>query len=623
MIAIRLDGNADFLDTLPDTSISIKLENPILGDGEKLSPGSYSMPFEIPAGRLSEKNSAQLNHPDVIENNEPYKPLTATLYVSSDAVNAPIPFKSGNLKTQSVSGDKAQVYFTFGLNSISESFKTARLRDMVDEVFTIPSTSSVVKSVRVKKLWSSGNHSITINGRTYTDDSISGLGVLINDYFTANMIPNSGLLLPWSSLNGGDIVITMATIATDFLGFDQIVHSTDIFAPLTINIDADDRMNWELIPFDMTTYYNGFRTFLNGYLSGAYPNDKIRFPFMLNAGLYGEPIKTTEFINGRDNNGILTNAAPTGSNLQAKNINSLQPFVMLKYLFDRIATMFSFEYEGDFYSSLADQPRLIDNSVTLDVPMEFIGDTKLIFWRNQFNLSELVPDVTVVDFLKGIQSRYNMSVYVNEVTKKVRLQTKESMAKSADYSDVTSISGPVKGIEDLGISGFTIRVNKEENDTFSAEESRVIGEGDVEIPVLCGRIQKTKTVLVNGGQVKAPYVSRKNADGFGLRVFHYAGIKNNGKFSYAAADINGTTINESLSDDPVNIYSKYWQYWLMFMRNRLSVKTSIQLPLRTLLQLDWEKKHRFDRTNYLIKSIDLRITNKQLTVSGCEIITMR
>jgi hypothetical protein len=262
--------------------------------------------------------------------------------------------------------------------------------------------------------------------------------------------------------------------------------------------------------------------------------------------------------------------------------------------------------EGDFYELLETEDILIDNNQTLDLLQDFIGNNKFAFWRRSFNLNEFVPDMSVVDFFKGLQSRYNLAIYYNDNSRKVRMQMRETMAKGYTYDDITSICSPVDGIDDQRVAGYVLRTKKESSDDFSVEESFTIGDAEAEQPILCGRIQRVQSKIVDGGVLTGPYVSRKNAEEFGLRVFHYKGIQSNGAYNF-----------------PNNLYTKFWQYWGMFDQNRLIVKLKVNFPLRRLLYFNWELKRRFDRSNYIVKSLDIRITNGGIEVTNAELATMK
>jgi hypothetical protein len=59
--------NGEFLELFPDANVDITLRNPIFAD-DQIIPGSYSIPFNIPFGESSPKNTRILGNLQVIEN---------------------------------------------------------------------------------------------------------------------------------------------------------------------------------------------------------------------------------------------------------------------------------------------------------------------------------------------------------------------------------------------------------------------------------------------------------------------------------------------------------------------------------------------------------------------------
>lgn len=627
MIGILVDGADDFLQTERDTSITIKLENPVFGDAETLSPGSYSFPFNLPGGSRSPKNASILNHPDLIEARNSYYKVQAKLFYDG------VFFKAGHLKSKSANNETISNNFGFGLNTLSPDLKKAKIRDIISQSFVI-SEGGFRKGIYLKK---SGADvaTIEINGQQYTDDTLSGISTLINNYYDANMVIDQNVFLPRSVLVAAGpntpmgksptyLEISMATTITDSISsLPTLSFSTDPFITFNIKIDQEFLGSWIVEAFDMDSYYDAFDSFISGYRTGAYPNSAIRFPVLFNADLHTDLIKTYDVINGYHSTGLVRNDPNAGA-FTVRNYNSIQPFVLLKHVLDAIALQFDFQYEGDFYEDEALESMLIDNSQTLDQPMEYLGSNKFIFWRQSFNINELVPDMTVLEFLKAVAGRYNLAVYYNDRTNRVRLQTRESIASAKPYDDVTAISSPSSGVEDLRYEGYKLTVKKEDSDAFSVDESSS-PDGEVEHKIECGRIQRTKTdfAYAGGGFFAGPYVSRKNGEKFGFRIFHYKGIVSTGVFNYPQADIHGLTINESFLDFPNNLVIKYWLYWLQFEMNRRSVRVKIKFPLRKLVRFDYELKRRFDRTDYLVKSMDVRLTNTSVEVTDVELYTMK
>lgn len=618
MIGIQLEGDGDFLELKPDTSIDLTLENPLLGDDDNfLSPGSFSLPFAIPAGDKSPANAAKLKNSDVIENNQAFETQRASLFFQGT------PFKKGTLRPESSAKDIISTFFTFGLNSLNESLKTAKLRAIFNEPILI-SADGFTKEIYLKRL-NANNTGITVNGETYVDDSTSGLGVLINDFYDDNMVVDGTIWLPWADLiNVGNtpggitpsyLRIRMAQTRT-IIGIPTIVYSTDPHIELSVKLQEDATADFAIEVGDLTNYYADFKTFVD---------PRLKFPIMFNATLHEADVtKTNDIINSVDAAGDILVNDPNFAHNKVGNHNSLQPFILLKYVLDTIAEEFEFEFDGDFYDDPALQTMLIDNSEALDLPMDLIGESKFIFWRRSFNLNELLPDWSVIDFFKALKSRYNIGFYYNDQTGKVRLKKREAIALSNDYDDITKISSPILADEDQRVAlGINLFQPKEDSDLFSEDESLVVGVAtDKTHEIKCGRLFRTKELIISGGLVSGPYVSRKHKAAFGFRIFHYAGLVDNGTYEYQAASINANAFNEVMIGVD-GLYANFWTYWLYFESRRRLIRINTDYPFRLLRAYEFEQKRRYNRINYLVKSVSFKIQNDRVSVSDVQLYTMK
>lgn len=627
MIGIKLEGDTEYLDTYEDTEIELQLDNPLLGNADKLSPGSFTIPFNLPGGEASPKNAGKLNNPDVVANVETYTKQKAVLFY------ADIPYKSGTLKARS--SDQRQAInsnFFFGLNAIREDFKSARLRDVIAENIVIDAADRT-REVYLKYN-GAGPVTVIVNGKSYTAATLlevcsfinadaqtsldSNLFVPYAQYFTSGTTPTAGFAQPFAKiwLRKYYSFYDPFTMLTLLLWEENI----DPLEAFTVTVPDEELGDFNFDTFNLTAYYTAFSDFLDGYLTGIYPTDKFRFPTIFNANLHdGKLYKEGEIINAFNNGGMVRNDAA-----QAKGNNSIQPFLRLKWVLDKIATTFGFSIEGSYYDTVGE--RLIDNSVTLDVPQIYLYNNVFLFWRRSFNLSELVPDITVVEFLKQLCIRYNAGMYFNDLTAKVTMSLREPIATGIVYEDVTALSGPIESNEDLRVTGYFIRVPKEDGDALSVEEFKIIGAFEEIIEIKCGRLHGISSAI-SGGFTIGPRTSRKNGEKFGLRIFYYKGIVDNGVNEYPQADISASDADyEGLNDTifaQVGIYTNYHNYWLLFQQNRLSIKLKVNWPLRSLLQFDWELKRRFDRVNFIVKSFKVKFSNKSASVSDVELYTMK
>lgn len=627
MIGIKLEGDNEYLDTLQDTEIELQLENPLFGDAERLSPGSLSIPFNLPGGEASPKNAGKFNNPDVIANVETYTKLKAGLFYSD------VPYKSGTIKARVSNGKNTiETNFFFGLNAISEEFKKAKLRDVLNENIVIDATG-ITKEIYVKYI-GSGDVTLIVNGKSYTATTLLDVCALINtdndasldsnqfvpfaQYITTGTTPVGGFAQPFAKI----WLRKYYSYYDPFLmlTFYLYQENVDPLAELSVSVPDDEVLDYIWDTWDMAAYYAAFATFLDGYITGTYPTDKFRFPAVFNANLYdGELLKDGEGINLVDGSGdMIRNYAAAD-----RAVNSIQPFLRLKWVLEKIATRFGFTLDGDFYTHAKLPNMLLDNSVTLDVPQQFIYNRKFVFWRRSFNLNELVPDITVVEFLKRICGRYNVGMYYNEVTSLVRMQLREPIALSYNYEEITPLAGVIESNEDLRTTGYTLRVPKEDTDALSFEESITVGTPENDFEINCGRLWGL-TGAISGGYITGPRVSRKNGDKFGLRIFHYKGIVNNGVNDYPAAELYQADFNESLADFVTpGLHTTFHKYWLKFESNRLLIKLKVNWPLRSLLQFDWELKRMFDRSLFIVKAFKVKLTNRSVKVSDVELFTMK
>lgn len=629
MIGIKLDGDPDFLELKPGTAVSLKLENPILGDGEKISPGSYTYPFPIPAGEVSPTNAAKLDHVDVIENSKPFVKKKATIYFNG------VPYRSGTLHVNSgPSPDEASTNFIFGMSQIRDDFKTAELRDVMNDPVVIDDTP-ITKKIYLKRRDSS-DYDVTINGKGYKG-SAATITSLINAAAGASL--DTGVHVPYAVQHGaGNSPLNQ--FAAPFIEIKLVKYNTVGGVPTYSDSDDplqelsikpnDEPEKYYAEAFDMSTYYDGFDSFFDGYLTGAYPDDRFRLPMRLNGQKYKDAaVENTElvnFMNVNTGSGFYRNDPHYGLvqfnyPFTVVNSNSIQPFTLLKYVLDTIAGHFGFEYEGDFYNDPKVAEILIDNTCGLDEPQNFLGEKKFVFWRRSFNVNELVPNMKVVDFFAALQSRWNLAIYFNETTKKVTLNYLEPIARSQVAEDITSMCSPRKSWEDQRVTGIRLVVPAETKDLTSVEESVTVGTPEKDIPVKCGRLHQMRHRyfgLVGRSLVRVEMPFKED---FSLRVFHYRGIvSTSGAPNHPWAHIHGTG-NDTY--DIQRIFNDKWDYWIWFMLNRRAIKVDAILPFRWIRSIDWAKKVRFNRTNYLIKSIGVSLRDDAVSISEVELYTMR
>jgi len=255
-------------------------------------------------------------------------------------------------------------------------------------------------------------------------------------------------------------------------------YSTDPIALLSF--DSED--SW-IVEVDMTDYKQSFTNYLaNFFVSGA-DNNNWNFPLVFNDDILGTKKAPTldipgTLVNAAVNSTVVHNdpnyGLVTGTGLKTQNINSLQPFLKVVFVLNKIAEYFNFEWGGTWITEADTTAMLLDNTAMLDVYQPLVGKENYLMWRMNFNLNELVPDISVVAFLKGLQSRYNLCIYVNEVSGKVMIEKLEPVAVAKPYIDLTNIAGPIQEILSEQTDGFTLTAAKKEYDREHLRPARVL-----------------------------------------------------------------------------------------------------------------------------------------------------
>lgn len=602
MISIRVDD--EFLDLLPDTKISVTLNNPLFNE-DNLSPGSFSLPFNLP---LSPKNNRLLSIPSVIESLSIKKKIDAQLLVSD------VPLHTGQLVLGEVAGRKISVNFIFGMSVVKSDLKTKKIRSLLNEVLTV-GVSPIEKCVYIKPGDGiTAPFKITINGEQYEGSSLPDLRDNINSVTLFKFIKAEYVTV---GDTGGMTPQYLKIYATVEGGY----PSTDLFATLHVDVSedngtgADPSYRWNVESFDMTDYLDEFRDFIELYFTATPPNDKVRFPILFNDGSQDPYIKLGNFVNAQDAGGLVVNGFGEIP-FVTENRNSLQPFLKISYLLELIEDYLGVTLDGDWLAHTNDM--LIWNTAMLDVPTPYIGKTPFIFWKRSFNLQELVPDMTIVEFFLALQSRYNLGIYL-ERNNVIRFVKREVIAKSNVFSNLP-VHGRAIKTPDLRVSGIKLIAAKDDTDSYSTVDELSVGEPEVEKVCKMMGVGSNLTFSVNGTVITAPRVKQKQGEKMLLKIFYDEGYTVGTTYNYNKCSVDA--VYSERFDGVNGLYETFWKYWLHFEIRRRAVQLPVFFQVKHMNYFDWRVKRIFDRKAFLIKSIEIDADANGLAVSITEIYSM-
>lgn len=631
MISIKVNGQ--FLELYPSTKINLKLNSPIFAE-DNVIPGSYTIPFQIPFGQASEINSIILSHYDVISNTSSKKKID-NVELMFDYVT----YKTGQLHIGSFSkttGD-LNINFIFGFSTLVENLKVLEVKELVNEEFVVQNTG-IQKAIYLKPTaFASSPYSLVVNGRSYSNTTLSLLVADINadpennanaTYFATGTTP-LGETDNFIRLKNGDD------------GFNPLAELSVLASPNTFI----ERRKWYVEPY-LDDYLDQVRSFVNTYADEVYPDDKIRFPYINNRGLYEDDFtlitdestgsgfvkfKRYPSVNASDPDGYVKNDPFWGLNNNTpffiENLNSLQPFVLLRHIIDKIIIALNVNLEGDITETSDFDSLLVYSNQTLDIPLDFIGSQQFIFTKQTFNLKDYVPKIKAVDLLKEFQKLFCAAVYYNEKSGNIRIQSRKHIIENTIYEDITHLAGANPIIEDISSTGIRLEQAQEDKDLATSPQVYETGNFiEDTIPTkISGLDRDILDLAIFTESATGPYVDNSSQEkNFNLRLFFYKGISTNSSGTdYPSASYKGNYSLKWIDGDETEIgmINTFWKNYLHFLKNRKKETRLINFELRHLLAIDFEKKYRIAGINYLINSIDVTLTMQGIEPATVELFT--
>lgn len=146
----------------------------------------------------------------------------------------------------------------------------------------------------------------------------------------------------------------------------------------------------------------------------AYETDRVAYPSVKNRAFFGDNVKAGF-------NGIVNEVVGGSYTAGSPKV----PFVSLKYVFERIGVLCNVRFSGEFFQSEWYKRGLIDNTFALD------GAT-VVHYRNH------LPKLTIPEFLKELGKLLNITIYIDTVSRVIRLSFREERMKQETHMNLTS-----------------------------------------------------------------------------------------------------------------------------------------------------------------------------------------
>lgn len=611
MIGIKIGDK--FLKLKPGTSITLVKKNQFFNDDD-LIKGDFSLSFEALGGDECPENAALLGNADVVPLNNLNKEIDASLYIADTF------YDKGKLMVKSISSSTYRLAFAFGLATISDDFKNVKLRTILGNQFRTIHSRYSFKKIYIKPVGTFPCR-IKVNGEEIEAASIGDLRFQINNRLeqTQQIVAlesTVGQTTPRGIAHPYVVITKLGSLVEDEL-YVEPIEETDAA-----------KQQWYIEGENETDYIADINFFLTPYLQANPPDTAIRIPVVFNDRCYGiDNPQSNRCANAYLNSSYPLNncnwGAANNKPFEVRNVNTLHPFVRVKYMLDQIANYFDVKFEGDFYTDPNTAKRLIWNSMPASFAQKYLGSKPYIFFKRSFKLAELVPDISAIEFLKALQNRYNLAIYLNEINGNIVMRYREPVYESNDFLDITSQSEPVAEIEDQNLKGLLLKAIDESDDIyFSNEEINIGSAEELKIETKCAgsKGDRTETPFAGGQALTGAVFGHPIKKTFSLRIFYDKGWIASGGHNYNGSSWRCDDFEESFLGSN-SIYQILYKRTIRSRLRRRAISLPSQLWLRQILSLSREQKLRHNEVMYFWEQISMKVTDDGLDVCDLKLYT--
>jgi hypothetical protein len=615
---LQIEVENEFLDLPVDFAPEFNRFNPVF-QTEGVIKDDYTFPIPLPH---TDRNARILGNPGVIENETSFRPrFTAKLWWNG------MPRITGQIRISKVDSDRTiSVYFAYGLSEISIDFRTRSLRDVMDENVVIHNTNFDKSIV----LWYIGLASdyaqLQVNGKSYKEDTLEDLIDAINDD-------------PDQSASASDVSDEFLTLLKITPGSSNELDEFSILLPSPIvntSTGEIERVTWWVTPpAFISSYTSTYNDFVGNY-RGSDADRKLRFSTFANYTGFDDDssIKDFPLVNGYNADGLLRNFLRTNfvsdlnpQEVRIVNQTSLAPQVTLRYILEKIEDYYGIKIIFPLSADDPDNEIVLLSPMTLDVPLKYFNNQKLIFYRRSFNINEFVPDIPVNDFLKAIQS---LGFYItwDPVLKIVEFKEKQPIVRSPRYFDLKGNYSDLFEVVNFQKEGVTLSHEVDGDDTFiqetfspySGNYNQVYGAGEKKI---------TTRVSVPAYDVFAPIPPGSlSTNGVTVSMARKPEFKTV-KLAYQEANedtlttfvVNGQSLSwESQLSFTDGLWEQYWKDWIVMEDNTTTCKATLYMREDWIWNPEWTIKYLIDRNKFLVKSFTVSLQESEWMEVEAELV---
>lgn len=591
MISFAING--EFLDLPPNPSVELKRFSTLF-QFEGFVQDDYTFPIAFPS---TPKNRRIFDFPHIVENAARLRPKwEAVLFYNG------VPRLKGEIRAKSPINAKVITgNFVAGLGLIGEDIRKRKLAELIDETVTIHELEVTKSIVLIFSL--SANYSLTINGREYGEDTFTALLDAIN--------ADSGADFTASGVAG------VMTVTLDSIGEFLELHVETAEGSGIQVLGGSTRPLW------LTEYRDAYIDFVDDHLGDARADKKVRFGTYGNLNGYGTSAKSLKrwpVVNYISSGDLRMNdfrdGAAGADGAEMDNITSLAPMLTVQAMLTAIEEVYGISIS--FFALNPDD--VLFHPWTLDRAQKFFNEEQLILLERSFNLNQLVPDITVNDFLKALQIGFNAETAFDPEIRTLTISHRQPQIIARAYEDITLACSPPSDVQLPVQRGIRFTYEVATPDTIPDMDIRptdyLVDEGERTISAAWGAAgMRNHTSKSDWPQDAALFTALVNmpADAkFPLRFARYVD------------HIDTPFIDASpfLWNGLYGLIATYWSQSMEFENSPVTIRNTWLMPRNEIFAPRWGQRWRIDRSDFLLQEFSVGLLTNQVTVSDCVFVKL-
>jgi len=574
-----------------DPSVDLQRQSPLF-QFEGFNQEDYTLPIRFPN---TPKNKRIFDFPHIVENASRLRPKwDAVLYYNG------VPRLKGEIRAKSpINKDIITANFVAGLSLIGADVKERKLSEIIDETINIHD-QTIYKSMEVI-FRVSGTYKIKINGNGYDETVFSSLITAINTDPLAN----------YTASGSSDILLVTMDDPGEFIPF---------------SIEAADESNAGILggslrPLWLTDYQDAYKDFVTDHLGASRLDKKVRIATYGNRVGFGAAEKSAKawpIVNYIADSDLIVNDYQDGASVDGKEIDnqtSFAPMLTVRALLEAIETYYGITI--NFFALNEDD--VLFSPWTLDVPTKFFNGQSLILWERNFNLNQLVPDITVNDFLKALQVGFNAFITFDPDLKILTISHRQPSITARPYEDITLKVSEPSDIQLAVQKGLRFALQDDGRDKVTdldlSTSDFLVDEGERTIQAGFGtygmRLHTDKSDWPQDAALLTIWVEIGADVKFPLRFARYIDSTE----PYLDA-------RPFLWEATGGLIESYWSDSISFENNPVTIQNTWLMPRNDVFDTRWGQRWRIDRNDYLLRNFSVGMKNNGVSAADCTFVRL-